>query len=106
MRDWTEQIGDMIDMYSDKEKEEIEKIMHKADKITFRGQIARTLICLGAIAWLLSGFEPEKTQSFALLSIPTLIFIGYIWTNHFLQKEIIKLSKEIDELTEEIDTLR
>ncbi|WP_208559620.1 hypothetical protein [Marinilactibacillus kalidii] len=91
-----------MDMYSDDEKREIEKIIKKADKIDLGNQFALTLGCLGPIAWLLSGFAPEKTQLLALLSIPTLIFIGYIWTNHFLQKEIIKLSREIDDLNSEL----
>lgn len=101
-----EQMGELINMYSRNEQEETEKIINKADKMIFRGQIAITLACLGPIAWLISGFEPAKTQLFAVLSIPTLIFIGYLWTSHFLQKEIIELNREIDELSKEIADLK
>lgn len=99
------QMKEMRNMYLKNEKEETEKIIKKAEKLFFAHQIVLTLICLGPIAWLLSGFEPERTQLQALLSIPTLIFIGYIWTNHVREKEMMELNREIDELYEEIDEL-
>lgn len=92
-------------MYLDNNQKEIEEIIRKADKLTFGNQIALTLICLGPIAWLFSGLEPESANLSALLSIPTLIFVGYIWTNHVRQKEIMELSRKIDELYEEIAEL-
>ena len=100
------QMGRMITMslHNNKYNENLIKESMKLSKRTsFINLIMTTLICSGPVGWLILRIldnEIEKLLSTKLLTIPTLMYMGWSWCSYYHE---IKIDKEVKELEDLVD---